>query len=125
MSDCVPPTLRLPDQTSDLITRAIGNPGVIRLSTAEACPVMPIVMTASILFEKLQTGVHPDTSNLDHSSGNRRSVELRTRGAAGRQGVVASVQRAEFLGTRRRQTARSLEDVTHRILIGRTGGKLR
>jgi hypothetical protein len=45
----------------------------------------------SWLYNEPQTGIHHDTSFLDHSSGNRRAVELRGRGAEQRQGVVASV----------------------------------
>jgi hypothetical protein len=39
--------------------------------------------------KETQTGILYDTSLLYHPSGNRRSIELRRRGAEQRQGVVA------------------------------------
>jgi len=41
--------------------------------------------------KETQTGILYDTSLLYHPSGNRRSIELRRRGAEQRQGVAASV----------------------------------
>ena len=78
-------------------------------------------------------GVHHEASFLDRASGPGRSVEFGWCEDDERESVVASVQRAELLGTRRRQTSshlwprpeRPLEDcrgawalVTHRL--GRT-----